>query len=99
MGNTVGQFIPRCENPCKISVDAEFKFKSKSHSVSFAYIPADITINDLKIPNENNHTYFIFSEAPLDLWTNSINNILIRTDKELFFQLDDWFREVTGGQI
>lgn len=98
-GNTVGQFTPRRESAYKIYGDAELKFKSKCHCVSFAYLPADVALQDLQISDRQNHTYFIFSETPLDSWENNTNSTLIKTSEGLFFQIDDWFVKFTGGQI
>lgn len=98
VGNSIGQFIPRSESPCKIPGDAELKLKSKCHNVSFAYLPADVALQGVQMTDRKNHTYFIFSEVPLDSQANKTNNVLIKTDMGLFFQLDDWFVNFTGGQ-
>ena len=100
VGDSIVQFIPHQESLCKIYGDAEIKFKSKSHSVSFIYLPPDVMLNGLQMPNEKDRTYFIFSESPVNLSTKNANCILIeKTEKNLFFQLYDWFVKFMGEQI
>lgn len=92
------QFAPKNECPYKISGVAEFKYGSRSHFVSLVYLPPGVSLHTLRKTGNINHTYFVYSETKDTSYIGDENIVVIGNDKELFFQLDNWFTKFIGGQ-
>lgn len=95
---TVVQFSYKKECAYLIPTTAELRYGLTRHFISFIYLPKGVLLQDLRIPDCKDHTYFVFSDIAMNLSKKRDDVFLIRNEEDLFFQMKDWIVNFIRGQ-
>jgi hypothetical protein len=92
----IGQFITKYDGDSVADNAAEIKYGNKCWKVSLIHLPESVEISDLQITSFDQHIYFIFAESNKKITPQHQNIVFIEKNKDLFYQLDDWFVNLLG---